>query len=584
MRVACRMGGVTKQKDEVTMQEVKQDEKKQSFLKGAAILAAASIFVKIIGAVYRLPLVGVLGDAGYGYFQTTYNIYTLLLTISTAGIPVALSRLVSSAAARGDSGLVKRYFSVALPAFAAIGVAAMLVMFIFADSFAGFMNNSQAAAGIRVLAPAVFFGCIISVYRGYMQGFEHMAPTALSQVVEVISKAAIGLIIAMWLTRRDYDLPVRSAGAIMGVTVGLALCIPLLIRSKRKHDSRTALHAPGGSSGDAEALPAGSSVLGQLMKVCVPITLGASFMSIITVIDSSVVMGRLQRGLILTEFEASEFFGMYSKCLNIYQLPTALIVPVSVSIVPAIAAALARRQASEARIVTQSAIKLVNLLALPAAAGIMALSNPILTALFQDSRPTTATILTILGAASFFVCFQLVTTAILQANGFERIMMITYPVGGAVQIILDYYLVGNPSVGIIGSPIGTLSCFAVISALNILFMRLRIKERPKLGVAFIKPLFCTAVMAGTAYGVYALADRLLASALGGGRLAVVICLGAAICAGVIVYAALIILTRVITAEDLALVPKGEKLARVLRVRTAGAQAAGLPGGDGDGNS
>ena len=133
---------------------------KQNYLKGAAILAAASIFVKIIGAVYKIPIFNVLDDEGTGSFQITYSVYTLVLTISTAGIPAALSRLVSSASARNETNLVKRYFSVSLPAFMLIGFVAMLVMFVFADTFAGLMNNSLAAPGIRVLAPAVFFVCI----------------------------------------------------------------------------------------------------------------------------------------------------------------------------------------------------------------------------------------------------------------------------------------------------------------------------------------------------------------------------------------------------------------------------------------
>jgi len=142
-----------------------QEQRKQNFLKGAAILAAASIFVKIIGAVYKIALFNdnLLSREGSGIFQATYNVYTFILTISTAGIPAALSRIVSSANAKGKTKLVKRYFTVALPAFVIIGVIAMLVMLLFADNLAGIMNNPRAAPGIRILAPGVFFVCIISV-------------------------------------------------------------------------------------------------------------------------------------------------------------------------------------------------------------------------------------------------------------------------------------------------------------------------------------------------------------------------------------------------------------------------------------
>ena len=612
-----------------------QETKKQNFLKGAAILAAASVFVKIIGAVYKIPVMNILDDAGSGIFQVTYNVYTLILTIATAGIPAALSRLVSSAAARGNTMLVKRYFTVALPTFALIGIIAMLVMFLNADGFSGMMNNSMAASGIRVLAPAVFFVCIISVYRGYAQGFENMIPTAVSQIVEVICKAAFGVAAAMWLVRLNYGPDIVSAGAIMGVTVGLGLCIPLLVWYKRKldrgisaggagegytgvaHDSAgTGVPADAGTGilegagvdpdygadqddSAAYELPGRWGVLWRIMKVSIPITLSASFMSIMVVIDNSIVLGRLQNALGFTEHAASALFGMYSRGLTIYNLPPALVVPVSVSIIPAIAAALARKRSSdggkgadsgknaaalarkrnrkakgdsgadsggEAGIIMQSSVKLVNLLAMPASAGMMVLASPIMTALYNDSRELTSTMLLILGAASCFGCLQYVTTAILQANGHERVALMTFPVGAAFKILLGYVLAGNPDFGIIASPIGTLVCFVVISALNIAFIMARVKDRPKFGHVFIKPLFCSAVMAGAAFAVYRLLFLLLNGMLGTGRYAVAAYLGLSMIAGIAVYGLLIIVTRTITMDDMKLVPKGEKLAKMLRIK------------------
>ena len=307
-----------------------QDQKTQNFIKSTAILAATSIFVKIVGAIYKLPLFNILGAAGTGAFQVTYSVYTLILNIATAGVPVALSRMVSSAAATGKTSLVRRYFKVAMPAFALIGVAAMLAMFFFAEQLAAAMNNTLAGPGIRVLAPAVFFVCIISVYRGYAQGFENMIPTAASQALEVVCKAAFGIFIALLLERSGYGVERLSAGGILGVTIGLGLCIPLLAWYKRKIDRGIT------SDGGASELPGKISVFVQLMKVSIPITIGASFMTIITVVDNSVVLGRLQNGLGLSELESSALFGIYAYGLTLYNLPSALIVPVAVSLVPAI--------------------------------------------------------------------------------------------------------------------------------------------------------------------------------------------------------------------------------------------------------
>jgi len=553
------------------------EHKKPNFLKGAAILAATGIFVKIVGAFYQIPILSVLGDEGAGYFHVTYSVYALILAISTAGVPVALSRLVSSARARGDRLLVRRYFSVAMPAFIVIGFVVMLAMFFFADNFAKLMNSSLSSYGIRVLAPAVFFVCLISVFRGYAQGFQNMIPTAISQVIEVVSKAVFGIAVAFYLARMGFESQYVSAGAITGVTIGLGLSIPIMMWYKNRLD-RQILGSDENPDGDETGnmdpgeLPSRKRVFLRFMRVSITISLSASFMSIMGVIDTSVVSSRLQSALMLTEPQAMAQLGIFRKGISIYNLPPSLIVPLAVSIIPAIAAAIARKNRDEANIITQSSVKLMNLFAMPACAGIMVLAGPILKALYYDPRQSPETvatmtaILVILGAASYFVCFQHLTIAILQANGYERIALLTFPAGALVKITLSYVLVANPNIGIIGSPIGTLACFALITALNIIFIRVKIKEKLKIVSGIIKPLVCALVMAAAAFFTYEGVYWLGSGVIGTRRLAVIIYLGTAILVGVAVYAVLLVVTRVVTKEDLSLVPKGEKLAKLLRVR------------------
>jgi len=308
------------------------------------------------------------------------------------------------------------------------------------------------------------------------------------------------------------------------------------------------------------------------MKVSIPISLSASFMSIMGVIDTSVVSGRLQNALMMSESEAIAQLGIFRKGLSIYNLPPSLIIPLAVSIIPAIAGALARENKDGARRITQSSVKLMNLFAMPACAGIIVLAGPILKALYYDPAQlpetvaTMTTILMILGAASYFVCFQHITIAILQANGYERVALITFPIGAAFKITLSYFLVGNPDIGIIGSPIGTLVCFAIIVTLNILFIIFRVKERIKLFNGFLKPLFCALLMAAVAYFTYEGVYWLGSGILGTDYSAVVIYLAVSILIGILVYAALVVFTRTITKEDLIHLPKGDKLAKFLRVR------------------
>jgi len=564
------------------------EQKKPNYLKGVAILAATSVFVKIVGAIYKIPLFNVLDDEGVGYFQITYNVYAMILAISTAGVPVALSRLISSAASLGDRALVKRYFSVAMPAFVFIGVTVMTLMYFFANDIATLMGSSLAAAGIQVLAPAVFFVCVISVYRGYAQGHENMVPTAVSQIIEVLSKAAIGIGVAFFFAHFGYQAQYVSAGSIAGVTIGLGLSIPVMMWYKSRIDRRNLLagHGDGSSVLLAEKteepspcpaepafeLPSRTRVFLRFMKVSIPITLSASLMSVMVLIDTRVVLGRLQSALMFTESKAAEQYGIFTRGLAIYNLPPSLIVPLAISIIPAIAAAIARKNREEVNIITQSSLKLTNLFAMPACAGIMVLAGPILTALYNassrspDTFATMTTILVILGAASYFVCFQHLTVAILQANGFERISLITFPIGALVKITLSYILVANPNLGIVGSPIGTLACFAVITSLNVIFITIKVKERFKVVNGILKPLMCALIMAAISYLTYQGVSLLGSNIIGSGRMAVIIYLAVAIIVGVLAYLFLVVFTRTITKDDLLYVPRGEKLAKLLRVR------------------
>ena len=196
----------------------------------------------------------------------------------------------------------------------------------------------------------------------------------------------------------------------------------------------------------------------------------------------------------------------------------------------------------------------------------MVLATPIMIALYDDSRQLPSTILVILGIASLFTCLQYITTAILQANGHERIALMTFPAGAVVKIALSYILVANADIGILGSPIGTLACFAIIVSLNIVFIKIKVREKLGFITSTLKPLACTLVMAAVVYFVYKGVSRLGSAVIGTGQIAVILYLGITILIGVSVYAVMIVATRTITKEDFAYIPKGEKLAKLLRVR------------------
>jgi stage V sporulation protein B len=507
----------------------------------------AAVAAKIIGALFKIPLYRLLGTDGTAHFTKTYQIYTLLLAISYSGIPVALSRLISASHETGNTRQTAKYFRVALPAFSIVGAVTSLLMFIFAPQLADFMKDPQAILGIRVLSPAVLLCCAISVYEGFAQGHSDMLPTAIKQMLEVSSKLIVGMAAAIILLNGGFGTDIAAAGAIIGVVAGLLISFPVLMRYKRR---RTLAETPHGDAKSA------SETLKAIFKVSIPITLGASFMSVLTLIDSRVVSARLET--FLPHEVAIDKFGIFSQCQTLFNFPPSLISAITISIIPAISAAVAGKRHSEARGITESAMKLVCLFAMPAAVGLSVLATPLF-GVFYGSDALTGDggrILAILGAASFFVCAQLLTTAVLQANGFERVPMITFLIGGVVQIVLDYILVGNPSIGILGSPVGTLACYAAITILNMIIIAVRVPEKPRLIGAAAKVLLVSVVMGVATYAVYGIAGRAVSGILR---------LGIAVIAAVIVYFVLIVAARVITREDLRFVPKGEKLAKLLRL-------------------
>ena len=192
------------------------NQKKQSFLGGAAILAAAVVVVKFIGFFYKVPLNNILGGPGKTYFDTAYKIYNFLLTFSTAGLPLAISKLTSEAHTQGRENEKRKIFRTAIWLFFALGLVGSLLMFFQADLFAAFLRNEDATRPIQALAPAVFCVCLLACMRGYTQGQGNMTPTAVSQVLEALLKLAIGLPLAWYVLRIGMSLEMGAAAAILG--------------------------------------------------------------------------------------------------------------------------------------------------------------------------------------------------------------------------------------------------------------------------------------------------------------------------------------------------------------------------------
>lgn len=545
---------------------VAQTQKQNSFFGGAAILAAGILIVKLIGMFYKIPLINIIGEAGAADFNNAYNIYAVLLTVSTAGLPVAVSKLVSEANALDRRNQVRRTFRLALVLFLALGLVSFLVMFFRADALAGMMNDSKAAAGIRALAPAVVcVGCLAAL-RGYSQGHSNMAPTSVSQIIEALCKLVVGLGLAFWLVKQGKDPDVAAAGAITGVTVGTVVALAYMVLdfllSRGREDIR-----------GTDRPDSAGSILVNILKIAVPITLSSSMVGIVTVIDSSLVQGQLQSALDLTEQASRTLYGNYSGALNIYNLPTSLMAAITASVIPAVSAALARRDRRGAARITGSALRITALLSFPMGVGLFVLGTPIIRLLFPKLNVAVAgPLLSTLGIATPFVCMVLVCNSVLQAHGFINLPVIVMVLGGIVKIVNNYNLVG--AIGIAGAPVGNILCFGLALVLDLVVITRVIPNRPRLLPIFAKPAIASAVMGGAAWAVYGLLSRILSSEQvdqAGQTVRAVSRLGnaagifLAIAVAGVVYLVLVIALRAISRDDLALMPKGDKLARLLRL-------------------
>ena len=584
-------------------------QKQNTFFGGAAILAVGILVVKLIGMFYKIPLVNIIGQEGTADFNNAYNIYAVLLTISTAGLPVAVSKLVSEANALGKRNQVRRIFRLALAAFLILGVASFMVMYFKADWLAGLMNDSKAAQGIRTLAPAVICVGCLAAFRGYSQGHSNMAPTSVSQIIEALCKLVVGLGLAYWLVSAGQPSHVAAAGAITGVTVGtvVALAYMLLNYTITKGHERLSDDVPD----------APGKIMGDILRIAIPITLSSSMVGIVTVIDSSLVQGQLQRVLLenpeswalyanfvdlsaleearnlflngpspldiapdpsmdnlmvhfyqgtpaaISLHEALEsasraIYGNYSGALNIYNLPSSLMVAMTSSVIPAVSGALARKDRKGAANITSSALRISALLAFPMGVGLFVLGTPIIKLLFTSLEPDLAgPLLSTLGLATVFVCMMLVCNSILQANGFVNLPVVVMVLGGVVKIVSNYNMVAIPDIGIFGVPFGNVLCFGLCLILDLVIISRVLRGRPRYLSIFGKPLAAAAVMGAGAWAVYGLLYKLLER----NTIAVVGAIGVA----VVIYVVLIVALKAIDREDLALMPKGEKIARLLRL-------------------
>ena len=418
------------------------------------------------------------------------------------------------------------------------------------------------------MAPSILLVCLVSAYRGYCQGNGNMLPTTVDEVLEVLFKVISGLILAAVIMNMGLGLPAASAGAIFGVSIGSVVSLGYMIIYKRRNydllsASYTGGRAPNDIPEDDDEVDGALTIVKNILTIGIPIAFGACIMALLNSVDSKLCMNRLQTAAGFSYVEAKVLYGVYGKAQTLFNLPAAFITPLTISIVPAISSAIARGKRAEAMKTAEDSMRISSAIALPMGLGLAVLSYPIMNILYPNSNEAGPGLLSVMGIASFFVCLVLMENAILQASGKEKLTMITLISGGIIKIVVNWFLVAQRSINIYGAPVGTLVSYLFMAALDFVFMCVTLKEKPKALKVFAGPMAAGLLMAATAWAVYGLAWRFYDA---GSYFGMLLSMALSIAAAVLVYAVSVIAMRVITKEDMSLIPGGAKIAKILHMR------------------
>ena len=542
-----------------------EPSKKQNFLQGAALLAIATAIVKLIGAFYKLPLNMAIGAEGYSYFTTAYDIYSVMLLISTAGLPVAVSRMISQASTLEHSTRMRKIFRTALVMFAFMGALTSVLMIFGAKPLANVMNQPDAWISIACLGPCGILICLMSAYRGYFNGQRDMAPTSVTQVIEAFVKLVVGLALAFLLIRMTGKVALAAGGAILGVTMGSAIALVyMLAKFRPAYRSLPVTDEDPGTTKDT---------VKELLTIAIPITIGSAGLQLLTVIESGLYMDRLVHlmetgqymshmveGTVTAQKAAATLKGLFNMTQTIFNMPCAFIPAITMSIIPAITSHITLMNDKAVCATEESAARITGLISMPCAVGLFILGEPV-TALiggYEGEKLVLAgQLMALMGVGVFFYSIVQLTNAVMQAHGHASIPVVNMLLAGVMRLIIVYLLTGNPSIQLLGAPIGAALCYLCIGILNLIAMRKVIPQKPAITKNLLRPLIPSVVMGIAALAVWlglkqATDSRLFLCAI-------------PVMVGVAIYAFLAIKLKAITKEDCLLLPKGDKIAKILHL-------------------
>jgi len=541
------------------MEEVKK-KKQVSFMKNVLMLMVAQVLIKILGFVYRLVIINIegFGDVGNGYYATGYQIYSLLLTLSSVGIPTVISKLVAERVAIGDHRGAHRIFKIALKTFTCIGIVLSLGLFFGAEAIAKYIINVEGVKyTLMVLAPAIMFVAAASVLRGYFAGLGTMKPTSVTQTLEQFLNCL--LTITFVYACIGQDTAIMAAAGNLSSTVAIIIAFIYIINVYRKKRGEI-LEDCKNQTVETENKTT-KQILKIIFAVAIPMTIGSLVAELNGTIDTITVSnciqkaftGMLDGGKAALELKAMELSGMISKVETIIRLPLAINAAFCTALVPAIASSMAKKDSQTATKRLSFSFFSTIIIIAPCAVGLITLADPILKTIYPNSSEG-AGLLALMAISMTFVALCYVINGGLYGLGKTHIPAIALAIGALTKVVLNIILVSNPKINIYGSPISSIVCQAINFTICTMYLRKYIKLDISFGKNIIKPVFSALVMGMVSFSSHGL----LVGLIGNSKATII-----AILLGAITYGFMIVFTKTLTKEELFMIPFGTKIYKVL---------------------
>ena len=529
---------------------------KENFVKGAAILGLSGLIVKILGAIYRIPLTGLIGTEGVAYYTAAYNVYNLFLAISLTGFPTAIARLISEKRALNNYKGAYQVYSVSLWGMFIIGIISAVIVLVFAKPIVDFMGFSDAYYSMIALVPALLIMPVLSSYRGFFQGTQNMMPFALSQLVEQLLRVIVGFVLAYSLIKVGLDK--AAAGATFGASIGSigALLIVFLFFVLRKKLTQKEIQ-----SSNNNELDTNKNVIKNLLKIAIPITIGASLAPLMGNLDTYFVSSRLA-SLNYTQAAIDDLYGQLNGMAHpMINFPQAFSTAIAISLIPVITDSFVKKDRIRLNQTADMGVKLSLIIALPCGIGMFMLAEPIMALLYPSmsaaQHASAGVLLQVLSIGVIFLILNQAYTAMLQAVNKQMIPVKNLFIGLIIKVVLSFLLIGMASININGAALSTCAAYLAASFLNLRDIRkyTKIKLSNLVKVSAL-PLLSTAIMAVVVWIVYKLAGIVISS----GGLVTLLSIAIGGCA----YLVALFATGAVTSEDLDLIPMGSKLKRFVR--------------------